>query len=435
MEANTLPSSLLIGTGEYTTGWTDRGGSQSDKGAGVVGLVFFDLRSRGKVAERICMAGTNGKKFPDIRKHLESKIKDVYSLDTTFECFPKGEVRNYEAYKDAIKTMNKGDLAVIFTPDDTHFAITKDCLNAGLHVLLTKPAVKTLEEHKELVEIAKKNNVLLQLEVHKRYDPLYRDARSRIQNLGEFNYFYAYMSQPTFQLEVFRAWAGKSSDISYYLNSHHIDFHVWSQRGRSKPTIVRAAGSTGVALSKGINTEDTITLTVTWESLTNKQHTGVAVYTSSWTDAIADVHSQQRFFYLGSEGHVNIDQAHRGYTSATNVRGEFKSQNPLFFRYTPDELGRYAGQSTYGHISFERFVDAVNDIRAGRQTPEDFDKILPTGNTTKQMTAILEAGRMSLDNNGANVILKYDENNEVTALALEGSEPPLNPEAVGGANQ
>ena len=28
---------------------------------------------------------------------------------------------------------------------------------------------------------------------------------------------YAYMSQPKLQLETFRAWAGKSSDISYYL--------------------------------------------------------------------------------------------------------------------------------------------------------------------------------------------------------------------------
>ena len=34
------------------------------------------------------------------------------------------------------------------------------------------------------------------------------------------------MSQPKLQLSTFKAWAGLSSDISYYLNSHHIDFHV-----------------------------------------------------------------------------------------------------------------------------------------------------------------------------------------------------------------
>jgi hypothetical protein len=33
-----------------------------------------------------------------------------------------------------------------------------------------------------------------------------------------------------FQLETFRSWAGISSDISYYLNSHHVDFLTWSAR-------------------------------------------------------------------------------------------------------------------------------------------------------------------------------------------------------------
>lgn len=31
------------------------------------------------------------------------------------------------------------------------------------------------------------------------------------------------MSQPKSQLETFKSWAGIDSDISYYLNSHHID--------------------------------------------------------------------------------------------------------------------------------------------------------------------------------------------------------------------
>ena len=41
-------------------------------------------------------------------------------------------------------------------------------------------------------------------------------------------YFCSHMTQPKFQLDTFKAWAGKSSDISYYLNSHHIDIHCWA---------------------------------------------------------------------------------------------------------------------------------------------------------------------------------------------------------------
>jgi hypothetical protein len=46
-----------------------------------------------------------------------------------------------------------------------------------------------------------------------RFDPVYSDARAKAAQLGEFNFFNAWMSQPKSQLETFRAWAGKDSDI------------------------------------------------------------------------------------------------------------------------------------------------------------------------------------------------------------------------------
>jgi D-galacturonate reductase len=49
---------LIIGTGEYTTGFVGGGAADSDKGSGVVALTMFDLRRRGKV-DRIAMCGVN----------------------------------------------------------------------------------------------------------------------------------------------------------------------------------------------------------------------------------------------------------------------------------------------------------------------------------------------------------------------------------------
>ena len=116
---------------------------------------------------------------------------------------------NREAYKDALEKFAKpGDICSVFTPDDTHFDIILAALDRGLHVMATKPMVKTLKEHQLLVEKAREKNVLLQIEVHKRFDPIYNDARMRIQKLGKFNFFTSYMSQPKFQLETFKAWAG-----------------------------------------------------------------------------------------------------------------------------------------------------------------------------------------------------------------------------------
>ncbi len=49
---------LMVGTGEYTTGYVGGTKSDSDKGAGVVALTMFDLRRRGKV-DRVAMCGVN----------------------------------------------------------------------------------------------------------------------------------------------------------------------------------------------------------------------------------------------------------------------------------------------------------------------------------------------------------------------------------------
>ena len=242
-----------------------------------------------------------------IRQHLQTVIGNVYSgLNLELETFPSDEVINPTAYLEAIEHFQRGDIVTIFTPDDTHFEIALACIRKGLHVMVTKPIVMTLQHHQILHSEARKEGVLVAIEVHKRWDPIYTDAHDRIQHFGPFSYIYSYMSQPKHQLDTFRAWAGKSSDISYYLNSHHIDFHEWCVENTSRPIRVTACGSTGVAKEKfDINTEDTITLTVQWENLLKNEteikvtSLGTAVYTSSWIAPPSDVHSQQRFFYMG----------------------------------------------------------------------------------------------------------------------------------------
>lgn len=286
---------LMIGTGEYTTGYVAGKPSDSDKSAGVVALTMFDLRKRG-ITKRLGMCGVNGFKFEGIRQHLQQAIGNVYSgLDLTLETFPKDDEINPNAYIDAIKTFKKGDVAIVFTPDDTHMEIAIAALEQGMHVLITKPVVKSLNDHHALYEVALKYNALVAIEVHKRWDPIYVDARDKIQNLGNFSYIYSYMSQPKHQLDTFKAWAGKGSDISYYLNSHHIDFHEWCLGESSRPISVYAIASTGIAENKfSISCEDTITLTVQWENLDDSKSLGTAIYTSSWIAPKSDVHSQQR---------------------------------------------------------------------------------------------------------------------------------------------
>ncbi|KAL7571597.1 hypothetical protein ACA910_021007 [Epithemia clementina (nom. ined.)] len=404
---------LMVGTGEYTTGYVGGTAADSDKGAGVVALTMFDLRRRATV-DRVGMCGVNGKKFPGIRQHMENQIGNVYKdMDLTCDTFPEDTEVNPKAYEKAIKSFHPGDVAVIFTPDDTHYDIALECIQHGMHVMVTKPIVQGLAHHRALCEAAKKKNVLVAMEVHKRLDPFYADARDRARatsatGLGDFQYLYAYMSQPKHQLDTFKAWAGKSSDISYYLNSHHVDWSEWTLAGKARPIRVTATASTGVAQGRGIETEDSITLTVQWENFkAPSKSLGCAVYTTSWVAPKSDVHSQQRFFYMGSRGEINVDQAHRGCTVATDASG-FASVNPLFMKYTPSDHKTFAGQDSYGYKSFEKFINACRSINAAQSQPSAYnDGSLATVHTTMQGTAILEAGRLSLDADGQPMDIIY----------------------------
>jgi D-galacturonate reductase len=329
--------------------------------------------------------------------------------------------------------------------DKQHLEIALYAIERGLHVLVTKPPVKTVADHLKLIEAADRSffflflffptqpppfvfiiiniiyirkEVLVSLEVHKRWDQIYADAREKIRSqLGDFSFFNSFMSQPKHQLKTFRAWAGTSSDISYYLNSHHVDYLCWALEGIARPTKVTAMASTGVATAEPWKcvegTEDTITLMVQWENNSSSGSRGSSVHTSSWSASSkvttndsfrytplfkaltlmlllllkAEVHSQQRFFYMGHKGEIRIDQAHRGFEMATDDHG-YSSVNPLFMKYTPDA-----------------WVDACLEIKSGRAKAADFESTLPTISTTLLSTGILEAGRKSLDQGGIPVTI------------------------------
>ena len=229
-------------------------------------------------------------------------------------------------------------------------------------MLVAKPIVKTVEQHRSLIALARENNVLVAGEYHKRWDPLYADAYNRIRDgtLGQLIYYNAYMSQPKSQLTTFAGWVTdkRNSDISYYLNAHHVDFLCLALQGHARPTVVTAMASHGFAnqyltehnKTKGntatsYDIEDSISVMVQFTSVgDNPNNNGVAVFTASWSAPKSDVHTQQRFHFLGQTGEINIDQAHRGYTSSTDTVG-YGSNNPLFFRYQPDVNGQFAGQS------------------------------------------------------------------------------------------
>lgn len=63
------------------------------------------------------------------------------------------------------------DAVSIVVPTSLHFAVSHDFLNTGTHVLVEKPMTVTVEEADELIAIAHKKNVILQVGHLERFNP------------------------------------------------------------------------------------------------------------------------------------------------------------------------------------------------------------------------------------------------------------------------
>lgn len=70
---------------------------------------------------------------------------------------------NTEALTDYRDLFDRVDAVSIATPTSTHYAIARDCLRRGIHVLVEKPITVTVAEADELIELAAANNRKLQV--------------------------------------------------------------------------------------------------------------------------------------------------------------------------------------------------------------------------------------------------------------------------------
>ena len=107
-------------------------------------------------------------------KHY-SKIDDVelvgiYDIDNlkSNQIAKQYGIRSFVNIDEMIKYI---DAVSIVTPTKMHYDIAKVFLNEKKHVLIEKPITRTVNEADELIEIAKKNNVLIQVGHIERFNP------------------------------------------------------------------------------------------------------------------------------------------------------------------------------------------------------------------------------------------------------------------------
>src|SRR3984885_4875293 len=81
-----------------------------------------------------------------------------------------------EALADYRELLGRVDVVSVVTPTPVHFAIARDFLASGVHVLVEKPITETAAEARELIELARANRCVLQVGHLERFNPAIRAA-------------------------------------------------------------------------------------------------------------------------------------------------------------------------------------------------------------------------------------------------------------------
>ncbi len=72
------------------------------------------------------------------------------------------------------KLLDISDAVSIVTPTSTHFEVAKEALLRKKHVFIEKPVTTSVEEAKELIELGKKENLIIQVGHIERFNPAFK---------------------------------------------------------------------------------------------------------------------------------------------------------------------------------------------------------------------------------------------------------------------
>jgi len=265
-------------------------------------------------------------------------------------------VKGYQKYEEMLSKEDL-DAVTVVTPDHLHKEIAIAAARAGKHILVEKPLDVTVEGCSEIIDATKRNNVLLQVDFHKRFDPDYIELKGAINSnkLGKVEYGYAWMEDT---MEVpskwFPKWASNSSP-GWFLGIHFYDLVRWLIE--SKPKRAYASGIKHKLSSMGIDTFDSIQAKV---EFTNGSS---FFFDTSWIipesfPAIVN----QGLRIVGSEGMWEVDSQNRGVEACTTSEGN-KTFNTHFIREGKDKFGRNSFNG-YGIDSIADFIENIEFLKS-----------------------------------------------------------------------
>ncbi len=329
-----------------------------------------------------------------------------------------------ELYKEVLSKMKPRQAVVVAMPDQLHYQVVMEALNANQHILSVKPLVLSYNQAEEIKDFAFSKGLFVGVEYHKRFDRRSLEARKRYQdgNFGEFKMGEAKLIEPwLYRHSNFQNWfTTDKTDPFTYIGCHYVDL-VYFITGL-KPVELTVAGikdkfpngKTGYMWAQGrVRFENDALLTVT---------TGLG-----YPDDGAGSNDQGIVMYCEGEdcgSMIKHNDQFRGvshsYVDNIGVAGsKFNFINPDFFRLIPWE-GEGAKPVGYGYDSVAANItsmaaiensDNAEDIQVRQEQIREIDAkgIIATPANSFINELVVEATRESIENDGKSVKIIYGD--------------------------
>jgi predicted dehydrogenase len=243
-----------------------------------------------------------------------------------------GGIGQFNSLQDALDATNP-DAAAICTYPDTHYLFSKTCLEAGLHVFTEKPIAETVDQARELVSLAARNNKKIVVGYILRVHPAWTKFVEIAQTLGKPLVMRMNLNQQSKgkEWETHKNLMQSMSPI-VDCGVHYVD--IMCQMTRSKP--IRVSG-VGANLTKEISPKmyNYGQLQVVFEDLS------VGWYEAGWGPMISEV----AFFVkdvIGPKGSVSIvEPLDSEKTASSDIDSHTKTNSLLVHHAETDISGEF----------------------------------------------------------------------------------------------
>lgn len=169
--------------------------------------------------------GLSGKVFhgPLLKVHEKFDVVAIVSsrVDEIKSDFPDAKICSFD------EAITLSDVVVISTPHQLHFEQAKNALEQGKHVVVEKPFTATLEQAKELFDLAKKQQRTLAVFHNRRFDADFLTLKKIIDEkiIGDVvtieSHFDRFRPEP--KAGAWREQKGEQSGVWWDLGPHLID--------------------------------------------------------------------------------------------------------------------------------------------------------------------------------------------------------------------